>query len=97
MASEKGLTLATVLPLYMAVYIKQMPDSKPTIKQKLAVAPWMTHAIIMGRGFGLAAKVPLSERRSITQDALPFGQQCNPLDESQARQSLVSDFPLYWL
>ena len=54
MASEKGLTLAAVRPLHMAVYIKQMPASKPTIKQKLAVAPWMTHAI--GRGFWIGGE-----------------------------------------
>jgi hypothetical protein len=30
--------LETVRPFHMAAYIEQMPGSKPTIKQKLAVA-----------------------------------------------------------
>src|ERR1700751_3586343 len=35
-ARQNGLTLDTVRPFHVAAYIEQMPDSKPTIKQKLA-------------------------------------------------------------
>ena len=37
-ARENELTLDTVRPFHVAAYIEQMPGSKPTIKQKLAVA-----------------------------------------------------------
>jgi hypothetical protein len=61
----------------------------------IASYEWISHASgtseeIIGHGLKRLCE-------SITQDALSFGQQCNPLDESQARQLSGLDFPPCWL